>query len=63
MPPSVNRSNANHYDKSPAVTDYHEFAGRDHWTCAEPGLGAGRRLRPDWALAYADTKPRGRHTV
>src|SRR3712207_7547093 len=34
MPPSVNRSNARHYERSPAVTEYHEFAGRDHWTCA-----------------------------
>ena len=40
MPPSVNRSNAKHYKKSPALTEYHEFEGRDHWTCAAP---AGRR--------------------
>ena len=45
MPPSVNRSNAKHYDKSPAVTEYHEFEGRDHWTCAAPGVGGGRRPR------------------
>ena len=29
--------NAKHYAKSPAVTEYYEFAGRDHWTCAAPG--------------------------
>ncbi len=28
MPPSVNRSNAKHYRKSPALTEYHEFPGR-----------------------------------
>ena len=34
MPPSVNKSNAKHYKKSPALTEYLEFEGRDHWTCA-----------------------------
>lgn len=37
MPPAVNRSNAKHWEKSPAITEYHEFEGRGHWTCAEPG--------------------------
>lgn len=63
MPPSVNKSNAKHYAKSPAVTEYHEFAGRDHWTCAAPGWEAVADYALDWALAYADTSPRGRHTV
>jgi pimeloyl-ACP methyl ester carboxylesterase len=63
MPPSVNKSNAKHYDKSPAVTEYYEFAGRDHWTCAAPGWEAVADYALDWALAYADTKPRGRHTA
>jgi pimeloyl-ACP methyl ester carboxylesterase len=63
MPPSVNKSNAKHYDKSPAVTEYHEFAGRDHWTCAAPGWEAVADYALDWALAYADTKPRGKHTA
>ena len=63
MPPSVNKSNAKHYDKSPAVTEYHEFEGRDHWTCAAPGWEAVADYALDWALAYADTKPRGRHTA
>ncbi|MGZ8813198.1 MAG: hypothetical protein ACXWZI_04245 [Mycobacterium sp.] len=63
MPPSVNKSNAKHDDKSPAVTEYHEFEGRDHWTCAAPGWGAVADYALDWALAYADTKPRGRHTA
>jgi pimeloyl-ACP methyl ester carboxylesterase len=63
MPPSVNKSNAKHYDKSPAVTEYYEFAGRDHWTCAAPGWEAVADHALDWALAYADTSPRGRHTA
>ena len=36
MPPSVNKSNAKHY-KSNTITEYHEFPGRSHWTCGEPG--------------------------
>ena len=36
MPPSVNRSNARHYENSPALTEFYEFEGRDHWTCAAP---------------------------
>ena len=63
MPPSVNKSNAKHYEKSSAVTEYHEFPGRDHWTCAAPGWEAVADYALDWALAYADTKPRGRHTA
>lgn len=52
MPAAVNRSNAKKYAGSAAVTDYHEFAGRSHWTCAEPGWEEGGRLRPgmgSWA--------------
>lgn len=61
MPPAVNKSNAKHYDKSPAVTEYHELPGRDHWTCGAPGWEAVADHALDWALAYADTAPRGRH--
>ena len=59
----MNKSNAKHYDKSPAVTEYYEFEGRDHWTCAAPGWEAVADYALDWALAYADTKPRGKHTA
>ncbi len=53
MPPSVNRSNARHYKNSPAVTDYHEFAGRDHWTCAAPGWEAVADYALTWAQEHA----------
>jgi pimeloyl-ACP methyl ester carboxylesterase len=56
MPPSVNKSNAKHYHRSPALTDYHEFAGRDHWTCAAPGWEAVADYALDWALAHTDAK-------
>ena len=46
MPPSVNKSNYKHYKKSPALTEYVELEGRDHWTCAAPGLGGRRRPGP-----------------
>jgi len=53
MPPSVNRSNAKHWEKSPAVTEYHEFAGRDHWTCAAPGWEQVADHALTWALEHA----------
>ena len=49
MPSSVNRSNAEKYAKSPAVTDYHEFPDRDHFTCGSEGWEAVA----DYALAWA----------
>jgi len=58
MPPSVNRSNAKHYAKSPALTEYHEFAGRDHWTCAAPGWEAVADYALDWAEQHVTTRHR-----
>jgi pimeloyl-ACP methyl ester carboxylesterase len=53
MPPSVSRSNARHYEKSPALTEYFEFAGRDHWTCAAPGWEAVADHALEWAVKHA----------
>lgn len=53
MPPSVNKSNAKHWAKSPALTEYHEFAGRGHWTCAEPGWQEVADYALEWTLAHA----------
>ena len=50
MPPSVNRSNAKHYTRA-AITDYHEFEGRSHWTCAEPGW----EEVADFALSWCES--------
>ena len=55
MPPSVNRSNAKHYAKSKARTDFYEFPGRDHFTCGEPGW----EEVADYALAWAMEHARG----
>jgi pimeloyl-ACP methyl ester carboxylesterase len=58
MPAAVNRSNAKHYRKSPAVTDYHEFEGRDHWTCAAPGWEQVADHALSWAVGHASAQPR-----
>jgi pimeloyl-ACP methyl ester carboxylesterase len=55
MPPSVNRSNARHYRHSPALTEYVEFEGRDHWTCAAPGWEAVADHALAWAREHAST--------
>lgn len=53
MPPSVNQSNAKHYKHSPALTEYHEFEGRDHWTCGAPGWEAVADFGLQWATKNA----------
>jgi pimeloyl-ACP methyl ester carboxylesterase len=53
MPASVSKSNANHYDKSSARTDFHEFPGRSHFTCGEPGWEAVADYALEWALENA----------
>jgi len=67
MPPSVNRSNAKHYEDT-LVTDYHEFPGRSHWTCGEPGWEEVADYALDWAtrnaaLAQAGTAARAGRTT
>ena len=59
MPPSVNKSNAKHWGKSPAVTDYYEFEGRDHWTCAAPGWEAVADYALQWAIEHSASKASG----
>lgn len=59
MPPAVNKSNAKHYAKSPALTDYREFAGRDHWTCAAPGWEEVADYALEWAAEHASTRHLG----
>lgn len=53
MPPSVNKSNAKHYKKSPALTEYEVLEGRDHWTCGAPGWEAVADRALDWAMEHA----------
>jgi hypothetical protein len=58
MPPSVNRSNAKHWEKSPSLTEYREFPGRDHWTCAAPGWEEVADYALTWALEHAASAER-----
>ncbi|SKB09871.1 alpha/beta hydrolase [Aeromicrobium choanae] len=53
MPPAVNRSNHRKYRKSKALTDFHLFEGRSHWTCAEPGWEDVADYALEWALEHA----------
>ena len=53
MPPAVNKSNVKKYNKSAALTEYVEFEGRDHWTCAAPGWEAIADHALDWAMDNA----------
>lgn len=55
MPPSVNRSNAKHYSDA-TVTEYHEFAGRSHWTCGEPGWEQVADYALTWATSHAGSR-------
>jgi pimeloyl-ACP methyl ester carboxylesterase len=56
MPPAVNQSNAKMYRNSSAVTDYHEFEGRSHYTVGEDGWEEVADYALEWAEANA-TRP------
>lgn len=56
MPASVNRANCRKYSKSPAITDYHEFPGRSHFTCGEPGWERVADLALEWTARHAGTR-------
>ncbi|KHL19613.1 alpha-beta hydrolase superfamily lysophospholipase [Mumia flava] len=53
MPASVNKSNAKHYRKSDAVTEFHVFPERSHWTCGEPGWEEVADMALSWAVVHA----------
>ena len=55
MPPSVNKSNAKHY-KSNTITEVHEFPGRSHWTCGEPGWEEVADHALDWAAEHSGAR-------
>jgi pimeloyl-ACP methyl ester carboxylesterase len=57
MPPAVQRSNAKHYERSPAITDFHEFRGRDHFTCGAPDWQEVADYAIEWALTAAARRP------
>jgi len=57
MPPSVNESNAKHYRRSKAVTDYKEFPGRSHFTVGQEGWEEVADYALDWAVENAAARP------
>ncbi|WP_431917934.1 alpha/beta hydrolase [Micromonospora wenchangensis] len=52
-PPSLVKANAGLYQRSRAVTAYHEFPGRSHFTVGEPGWEAVADYALDWATRMA----------
>jgi pimeloyl-ACP methyl ester carboxylesterase len=58
VPAVIDRSMADHYRRSGAVTEYKLFAGRSHWTIAEPGWEEVADYALDWAVAHARTTTR-----
>jgi pimeloyl-ACP methyl ester carboxylesterase len=57
MPPSVNKSNAEHYRRSASLTEFKEFPGRSHWTCAEPGWEQIADYALSWSTEHATGVP------
>ncbi|SCL38251.1 Lysophospholipase, alpha-beta hydrolase superfamily [Micromonospora rhizosphaerae] len=55
LPPSVISSNAALYQKSTAVTAYHQFPGRSHFVGGEPGWEQQADYALDWAVEMANT--------
>ena len=48
IPASLNFSNFHLYDKTPAITEYHEFPGRNHWLIADSGWQEIASYAIDW---------------
>jgi hypothetical protein len=53
MPSSVNKANAQHYDKSRAITAYKKFPGRSRYTLGQDGWEEVADYALDWATSHA----------
>jgi pimeloyl-ACP methyl ester carboxylesterase len=53
VPAVIDRSAADHYARSGAVTEYRLFPGRSHWTIAEPGWEEVADYALEWAVQHA----------
>jgi pimeloyl-ACP methyl ester carboxylesterase len=51
IPASLNRDNFHRYDKTPALTEFREFPGRNHWTIAESGWQDVAAFALEWLKA------------
>jgi pimeloyl-ACP methyl ester carboxylesterase len=56
VPAAVVKAAAGLYQKSRAVTYYHEFPGRSHFTVGEPGWEQVADYALDWAVEMAHTR-------
>jgi pimeloyl-ACP methyl ester carboxylesterase len=57
VPASVSKEAAKRLGKSKAVVDYHEFAGRPHFTAGAPGWEAVADYALDWANQHVGVAP------
>jgi pimeloyl-ACP methyl ester carboxylesterase len=55
VPASVSREAAKRLNKSKALVDYKEFAGRPHFTAGAPGWEEVADYALDWAIRHVDT--------
>ena len=53
VPAVIDKSTADHYARSGAITDYKLFPARSHWTIAEPGWEEVTDYALDWATRNA----------
>ena len=56
-PPKMNKANLRKYQKSSAVTDYHEFPARGHLTMIQDGWEDVADHVERWARSAAETAP------
>ncbi|RKR86075.1 alpha-beta hydrolase superfamily lysophospholipase [Micromonospora pisi] len=54
-PPALNKSNAGRYRRSRAITGYHEFPGRAHFTLGQPGWQQVADYALEWAVEATAT--------
>jgi pimeloyl-ACP methyl ester carboxylesterase len=59
-PPSLNKANVKKYRKSRAVTDYHDFDGRSHFTLGQDGWESVADYALNWSLQHAAPSTAGR---
>jgi pimeloyl-ACP methyl ester carboxylesterase len=52
-PPSINKTNAGRYQKSPAITGYREFPGRSHFIIGQDGWEEVADYALEWGLEAA----------
>lgn len=57
IPPELNRKNAERYRDPNSIIHFHEFPGRGHFICGQPGWEEVASYVHDWLLAPAADSP------